>query len=281
MSSASSSSAAAAAPVAVSWSAAIPLPRAPTASDLSALSARFGVKIPAALAALLLAHSGEQIAPAVFWAQNVQTGAWRRDTMGPLYPAITPDPKKSEGEEANEDEDEEDDSTQYNSYNLTVVNEMFLDDIEDAEEEDDEEAAAASSQSFKAQARAKSSKNSAMSTRVKPSAKQGPKVSFFAFSESASSGLLLALDTRSGSVMLLDITGRKGPWIAGENFEDFFKVKHGSNALTPQRARGQSMRGHAERNSLSAHGLIICLLLCVCSYFFSSAALDGRRCCGR
>lgn len=215
------SAAAASAP---SWSAAIPVTRPATAADLAALRARFGVALPAKLEELLLEHGGDQIEPATFWAQNVQSGAWRRERMGPLYPAALPEPAAAEGDE--------DDEGQYLSYNLTVVNEMFLDDL--AEADDDVDAPAVSRGKGRNASSSKAAEAAAAAAAASSSAKPSkPSVPFFAFSEAADTGRLLVIDTRSQYVMLLDVTGKKGPWIAGENFDDFFKVLRG-----PQKCMG-------------------------------------------
>lgn len=203
-----------------SWSAAIPVTRPATAADLAALRTRFGVTLPAQLEELLLAHGGDQIEPATFWAQNVQSGAWRRERMGPLYPAALPEPAAAAGA----DEDDEEGEGQYLSYNLTVVNEMFLDDL--AEADDDVDAPAVSRGKGRNASSSKAAEAAAAAAAAASSAKPSkPSVPFFAFSEAADTGRLLVIDTRSQYVMLLDVTGKKGPWIAGENFDDFFKVQ--------------------------------------------------------
>ena len=109
--------------------------------------------------------------------------------MGPLYPACA---IQKEENAAEEDEDDEDGSASYNSYNVTVVNEMFNGDLLDEDDGDEEDS--------------------------------NGSVPFFVFSESLNSGHLLAIDTRSNAIMMLDVTHRKGPWIVAENIDDFLKV---------------------------------------------------------
>jgi hypothetical protein len=119
--------------------------------------------------------------------------------MGPLYPAHTPQKEReaeSSGEEAH-----------YASYNLTVVNDMFQEMLADEEEEGNRDPEEAAKEAL---------------------------LPFFAFSESPSSGHLLTVDTRSGYVMVLDVTKKSGPWIAGESFDDFLKrLSEGEKAAPP------------------------------------------------
>ena len=199
MAAAAGSSSSTAAPTAfkLSWEpSSLAAARPTTAADLDALSARFRVPIPPVLARLLTAHGGEQPAEgcSTLWAQNVQSGAWRRERLGPLYPAAAAEP-----------DDEAMEARAGMGFDLASVNEMFL---EEPEDDDDEETAAQSKKS-----KAKAKKPKAPSTK--------PLLPFFAFAECLNSGFVLALDTASGAVMLLDLSGRRGPWIAGSSAEDF------------------------------------------------------------
>ncbi len=75
---------------------------------------------------------------------------------------------------------------------------------------------------------------------------------FFAFAESPA-GYLLALDTRSECVMLLDITGAKGPWIAAESFDDFFsRLSESGSAAAPASSSSAAAAGGAQQLELEA-----------------------------
>lgn len=166
----------------LTWLPSIPCSAA-TAADVASLEQRFGVKLPAALRAIFVHHSGEQVQPSIFWAQNVTNGKWLRESMGPVYPAAA---GSAEAE--------------FGSYSAAVVNEMFAGDMVD----EDELPAAISSPASGAAAAAAAA-------------------TFFAFSESPNSGHLLVVDSRTARIMLIDPTRKRGPWIAGENIDDFLQ----------------------------------------------------------
>jgi len=190
----------------VSWSRVIPTPRAASASDLDSLAARFGVTLPAALKSLLLTEDrgGFQVSPSAFLAQNVQTAAWKRERIGPLYPVVPP---------AEDSEDSEEGGYPH----LALVNESFLDEL--LQQDDDVEEPAVSRKKAR-QSPAAAAEATAAAAAQHANNKRA-RVPFFAFAETVS-GLLVVLDTRAGCVMLLDVTGKKGPWVAGENFDDFW-----------------------------------------------------------
>jgi hypothetical protein len=208
---AASSSGSASAGSSLSWSTLIPTPRAATAADIDALESRFGVALPARLRSLLVeeGRGGQQPNPSAFLAQNVHTAAWKREQVGPFYPAVAP-----EGA-AGADEDESEEEEMY--PHLSLVNSSFLDELL---QQDDDVAEPAVSRKKARQSPAAAKEALSAAEKQKAAAKQA-RVPFFAFAETPS-GLLLVLDTRSQCVMLLDVTGRKGPWVVAENFDDFF-----------------------------------------------------------
>jgi hypothetical protein len=227
----SSSSASAAAGSSLSWSTLIPTPRAATTADIDALEARFGVSLPARLRSLLVeeGRGGQQPTPSAFLAQNVHTAAWKREQVGPFYPAVAPEGAAGADEDENEEGEE--------MYpHLSLVNSSFLDEL--LQQDDDvAEPAVSRKKARQSPAAAKEALNAA--ERQKAAAKQA-RVPFFAFAETPS-GLLLVLDTRSQCVMLLDVTGRKGPWVVAENFDDFFaRITEGGAGKSKKASAGEA-----------------------------------------
>jgi hypothetical protein len=224
----SSSAAAASSTHTLRWTQSIPTSGASTSNDIEKIKQRFGVSLPKQLESMILEHAGEQISPSAFLAQNVQTGLWMRERMGPLYPVL---PMAG---------DSEDDG----SYpHLSQVNEMFIDELLEADEDSDQPPV--SRKKHKGDAAAAAAAASSTSSNASASTRSGKSssVPFFAFAESPS-GRVLALETSSQAVMLLDLTGRRGPWIAGETFEDFIlRITQGGSQPY---AEGESEKGELE-----------------------------------
>lgn len=187
------------------------IPCAVTDADVAALEARFQVTLPVALRTLFLEHSGQQVQPSLFYAQSTQTGKWRKESIGFIYPAAAAAQKKSQAENAPGDEERESDrdAAGLSSYSAAVVNEMFEDIM--AEKDEHNLAAAASS-----------------------AASASPAIHFFAFAESPNSGHLIVLDTRTSNVMLLDVTQRRGPWVVATSVEAFLDNLRSGDAIPPE-----------------------------------------------